>query len=58
MGKQAYVEKLKLKFPGDADLLFRELDFSVAAGEKVLLWGQSGCGKSTLLQVLSELIPQ
>lgn len=42
MEQQAYVEKLKLKFPGDADLLFRDLSFSVAAGEKVLLLGPSG----------------
>ncbi|PTQ85505.1 energy-coupling factor transport system ATP-binding protein [Trichococcus patagoniensis] len=58
MEQQIYVEKLKLKFPGDAELLFRDLTFSVAPGEKVLLLGPSGCGKSTLLQVLSGLIPQ
>ena len=39
MERQAYVEKLKLKFPGDAELLFRDLSFSVAEGEKSAAFG-------------------
>jgi energy-coupling factor transport system ATP-binding protein len=52
------VSKLRLKFPGEKELLFKDLSVSVNKGEKVLLLGPSGCGKSTLLQVLSGLIPQ
>lgn len=51
------VNQLRLKYPGDPDLLFRDLTFSVRKGEKVLLLGPSGCGKSTLLQVLCGLVP-
>ncbi len=51
------VHNLRLKFPGVKELQFRDLNFSVKQGEKVLLLGPSGCGKSTLLQVLSGLIP-
>ncbi|WP_081739808.1 ABC transporter ATP-binding protein [Paenibacillus sp. JCM 10914] len=51
------VEGLRLKYPGTEHLMFRDLTFSAAAGEKVLLLGPSGCGKSTLLQVLSGMIP-
>src|SRR5699024_9226694 len=51
------VSNLRLKFPGAASLLFKDLSFSVSEGEKVLFLGPSGCGKSTLLQVLSGLIP-
>lgn len=51
------VSNLRLKFPGAASLLFKDLSFSAYEGEKVLFLGPSGCGKSTLLQVLSGLIP-
>lgn len=51
------VHKLRLKFPGDERLLFRDCDFHYQKGEKILFLGPSGCGKSTLLQVLSGLIP-
>ena len=35
--------------------VLRDLDLSVAAGEKVVIVGQSGVGKSTLLHVLGAL---
>jgi energy-coupling factor transport system ATP-binding protein len=53
----AFIENLRLKFPGDDKLLFKDLNLSIKKGEKVLLLGPSGCGKSTLLQTLSGLIP-
>jgi energy-coupling factor transport system ATP-binding protein len=57
MEKVAFVESLRLKFPGKDTLLFKDLSVSFYKGEKVLLLGPSGCGKSTLLQVLAGLIP-
>ncbi|WP_251671840.1 MULTISPECIES: ABC transporter ATP-binding protein [unclassified Sporosarcina] len=53
----AGVTNLRLKFPGEDSLVFKDFSFSVQRGEKVLLLGPSGCGKSTLLQVLSGIIP-
>ncbi|MBU8878792.1 ATP-binding cassette domain-containing protein [Bacillus sp. FJAT-29790] len=57
MERVVHVEKLRLKFPGEDSLLFKDLSASFSKGEKVLLLGPSGCGKSTFLQVLSGLIP-
>src|SRR5690625_7663275 len=51
------VINLRLKFPGEAALVFKDVSFSVSPGEKVLLLGPSGCVKSTVLQVMSGIIP-
>jgi ABC-type multidrug transport system ATPase subunit len=37
--------------------LFRNLDFTVAVGETLLVTGANGSGKSTLLKVLAGLLP-
>jgi energy-coupling factor transporter ATP-binding protein EcfA2 len=52
------IENLRLKFPKEESLLFKDLSLSIKKGEKVLLLGPSGCGKSTLLQVLAGIIPK
>lgn len=53
----AFVENLRLTFPGDKSLLFKDLSCHIKKGEKILILGPSGCGKSTILQVLSGIIP-
>lgn len=58
MNEEFGVKGLRLKFAGESELLFRDLNFTYQKGEKILFLGPSGCGKSTLLQVLSGLIPQ
>ncbi|RLQ93222.1 ABC transporter ATP-binding protein [Falsibacillus albus] len=58
MSSMGELKKLRLKFPGDEKLLFKDLDLSFQQGEKVLIIGPSGCGKSTLLQVLSGIVPE
>jgi cobalt/nickel transport system ATP-binding protein len=41
----------------DGRPVLRDLSFSVAAGERVVLLGVNGCGKTTLLRVLDGLLP-
>ncbi|WP_431802737.1 ABC transporter ATP-binding protein [Halobacillus andaensis] len=53
----AGMTNMRLKFPGEESLLFKDFSLSLNKGEKVLLLGPSGSGKSTLLQVLTGLIP-
>ncbi|MCO7176184.1 ABC transporter ATP-binding protein [Sporolactobacillus kofuensis] len=55
--KQWGVTNLRLAFPKQDKMLFKDLNFRYEKGEKILMLGPSGCGKSTLLQVLSGLIP-
>ncbi|WP_058307652.1 ABC transporter ATP-binding protein [Gracilibacillus massiliensis] len=51
------MEKLRVKFPGSDNFLFKDLSFSIPDAQKVLIVGPSGSGKSTLLQILAGLIP-
>ncbi len=41
---------------GAARTLFTDLNFSVEAGELLVLWGPSGSGKSTLLNILAGVL--
>ncbi|WP_246938945.1 ABC transporter ATP-binding protein [Bacillus pinisoli] len=58
MNPSIVVENLRLKFPKEKELLFKDLCVTINKGEKVLLLGPSGCGKSTLLQVVAGIIPR
>jgi energy-coupling factor transport system ATP-binding protein len=45
------------QFPEDDTPVFRNISFSIQAGERVALYGPSGCGKSTLLYLMNRLYP-
>lgn len=51
------VEGLSYAYGGGAPVL-RDMSFSVAAGETVVLTGASGCGKTTLCHCLTGLAPK
>lgn len=52
------LKNLRLKYPDDERIIFKNLNITINDKEKVLLLGPSGSGKSTLLNVLSGIIPR
>ncbi|MFC7392684.1 ABC transporter ATP-binding protein [Scopulibacillus cellulosilyticus] len=52
------VTNLRLAFPKEKEMQFKDLSFHYKKGEKILMLGPSGCGKSTLMQVLCGLVPE
>ncbi len=48
------VRDLSFQYPDSGRLALNRLNFSVNAGEFVILCGASGCGKSTLLKLLKK----
>ncbi|MDR1396181.1 MAG: energy-coupling factor ABC transporter ATP-binding protein [Desulfarculales bacterium] len=52
------VENLNFAYPGRPSL-WRNLNFILAPGQRIGLWGSNGCGKSTLFNILMGLtVPQ
>jgi nitrate/nitrite transport system ATP-binding protein len=49
------IEGLAKSYPGTAEPVFDEVNFSVQRGEFVCIIGHSGCGKTTILNVLAGL---
>lgn len=52
------VANLSFRYADAVRWALRDISFSVAAGETLLVLGPSGCGKSTLALCLNGLIPQ
>ncbi|MBQ9922480.1 MAG: ATP-binding cassette domain-containing protein, partial [Clostridia bacterium] len=46
------IENLSFCYPGRSESVLKNVSFSVAQGEFVVICGKSGCGKTTLLRLL------
>lgn len=51
------VKNLCYRYAENEPDIFANLNFTIAAGETVVIIGESGCGKSTLLKVMLGLLP-
>jgi ATP-binding cassette subfamily B protein len=49
-------DRVSFRYPGADDTLLEDLTLEIAAGEKVVLYGESGAGKSTLIDLLRGFI--
>ncbi len=54
---QARIKIEKFCYSADSEVVLRDLDFSIEAGQIYHIMGPSGCGKSTLLAILSRDLP-
>ncbi len=48
-------EKVSFRYPEAEGYAFRELDFTIGAGETVALVGENGAGKTTIVKLLTRL---
>lgn len=55
-GISVEMESLSFSYKGEAAIL-KNINSSIASGEKVIITGPTGSGKSTLLRVISGLLP-
>ncbi|MBN1681291.1 MAG: ABC-F family ATP-binding cassette domain-containing protein [Anaerolineae bacterium] len=46
------VSTISKRFPGAAEPILRQVNFTINAGERVGLTGPNGCGKTTLLRII------
>ncbi|WP_322419842.1 ABC transporter ATP-binding protein [Jeotgalibacillus haloalkalitolerans] len=52
------LQDVSFRFPDDELPVFKNVDFNIRAGERVVITGPSGCGKSSLLYLLNRLYPE
>ena len=51
------VDRLSKRYDGGGELAVKEVSFTVAEGEFMVLLGPSGCGKSSVLRMIAGLEP-
>lgn len=55
--REIAVRELSFRYSDCDPYIFRDLNFTIKAGESVAVVGRSGCGKTTLIKLLLGLLP-